>query len=74
MITLNRIPSHVDSSSWRKRDKKFVPNSDEGHTPDFEELFHAVSENTEINWPRNRKPSSKQQEHPGKKSKLDLRV
>ena len=74
MITLNRIPSHVDSSSWRRRGRKYDPDFDEGQATDFNELFQAVSENSEISWSHNRKPFAKQHEHPGKKSKLDLSV
>ena len=74
MISLHRIPSNVDSSSWRRRNRNNVPDSDEAKVADFDELFQAVSENSEISLPLNRKPFAKQQGHPGKKSKLDLSV
>ena len=47
MITFNRIPSHLESATWKKSSKK-TASSEEEQGPDFEDMFQAVSENSEI--------------------------
>ena len=43
MITFNRIPSHLDSATWKKSSKKTESSSEEEQGPDFEDMFQALS-------------------------------
>ena len=56
MITFNRIPSHLESATWKKSSKKTASSSEEEQGPDFEDMFQAVSENSEISPSADRKP------------------
>ena len=48
MITFNRIPSHLESATWKKSSKKTASSSEEEQGPDFEDMFQAVSKNVKI--------------------------
>ncbi len=74
MITLSRIPSHLESATWKKPGRKTASASEEGQSHDFEDMFQAVSENSEISAPADREPSKYSRKPPGKKNKLDLSV
>ena len=74
MITFNRIPSHLESATWKKSSKKTASSSEEEQGPDFEDMFQAVSENSEISAPADREPSKYFRKPPSKKNKLDLKV
>ena len=73
MIAFNRIPSHLESATWKKSSKK-TESSEEEQGPDFEDMFQAVSENSEISPSADRKPDKFSQKLPGKKTKIDLSV
>ena len=74
MISFNRIPSHLESATWKKSARKSATASEEGQGPDFEDMFQAVSENSEINAPTDRKPSQYSRKPHRKKHKLALSV
>ena len=74
MITFNRIPSHLDSTTWKKSSKKTASSLEEEQGPDFEDMFQAVSENSEISPSADRKPEKFSRKLPGKKTKIDLSV
>ena len=74
MITLNRIPSHMESATWKKPGRKTASASEEGQSHDFEDMFQAVSENSEISPLADRKPEKFSRKLPGKKTKIDLSV
>ena len=74
MISFNRIPSHLESATWKKSARKSATASLEEQSPDFEDIFQAVSENSEVSAPADRKPSQYSRKYPGKKHKLDLSV
>ena len=74
MITFNRIPSHLDSATWKKSSKKTESSSEEEQGPDFEDMYQAISENSEISPSADRKPEKFSRKLPGKKTKIDLSV
>ncbi len=65
MITFNRIPSHLESTTWKKSRKKTASSSEEEQGPDFEDIFQAVSKNSEISPSADRKPEKLPRKLPG---------
>ena len=74
MITFNRIPSHLESATWKKSSKKSASSSEEEQGPDFEDMFQAVSENSEISPSADRKPEKFSRKLPGGGKKINLSV
>ena len=74
MITFNRIPSHLESATWKKSSKKTASSSEEEQGPDFEDMLQAVSENSEISPYSDRKTEKFSRKLVGKKTKIDLSV
>ena len=74
MISFNRIPTHIDTYTLRRRARKNIQDNKEEETADFEELFQVVSENIETSNPQNHPPSKKNHKQLTKRSKLDLSI
>ena len=74
MISFNRIPSHMESATWKKLTKKSPTTLEEGQDPDFEDIFQAVAKNSEVSAPADRKPSQYSRKLLRKNHKLDLSI